>query len=72
MNDKLQRIINSGTCKCVEIEYLIKIFQMHVFYNFYLVKEKLYEYLHHKNEHNLLRQQAQYVTSTCPLIKIIC
>lgn len=59
MNDKLQRIITSGTCKCAQIEYLITKSQMHVFYNCYLIKEELLEYLPHRNEHNILRQQAK-------------
>jgi len=59
MNDKLQRIITSGICKCARIEYLITKFQMHVFYNLSLIKEELFEYLPHRNDCNILRQQAK-------------
>lgn len=59
MNDKLQRIITSGTCKCAQIEYLITKSQMHVFYNFHLIREELLEYLPHRNEHDILRQQVK-------------
>lgn len=59
MNDKLQRIITSGICKCAQIEYLITKSPMHVFYNFYLIREELFKYLPHRNEHNILRQQAK-------------
>lgn len=58
MNDKLQRIITSGTCKCAQIGYLITKSQKHVFYNFYLIREEL-EYVPHRNEHSILRQQNQ-------------
>lgn len=59
MNDKLQRIITSGICKCAQIEYLITKSQMHGFDNFQLIKEELFEYLPHRNDHNILRQQTK-------------
>lgn len=59
MNDKLQRIITSGIGKCAQIEYLITKSQMHVFDNFYLTKEELSAYVLHRNERNILRQQAK-------------
>lgn len=74
MNDKLQRIITSGICKCVQIEYLITKSPMHVFYNFHLIREELFEYLPHRNEHNILRQQGKMQNQLVllKLIKIIC
>lgn len=47
---------------------------MHVFYNFHLIREELFEYLPHRNEHNILKQQGKMQNQLVllKLIKIIC
>lgn len=47
---------------------------MHVFYNFHLIREELFEYLPHRNEHNILKQQGKMQNQlvVLKLIKIIC
>lgn len=45
---------------------------MHIFYNFYLIREELFECLPHRKEHSVLRQYAKNIPSknaksTCPL-----